>query len=386
MELLEKQKRGRKRDAATSRIQRAWSRHRAAIFDRQQRETKETPPPLPPPSSVIPDGSNTEKLSVSATKGEVTQEYTPSPPREHPNSSREDWSALSPLRTAAKVWEELGVTADATAFTDGDRLGNTSNKVEEESAPSQQNTTGRLPSSGMMTVRVRRGSEETSLVTPIVLTESGIAASEAAADGDVHPGLDNAQTNGAHQPWAVQTGSPNAAKTSVPYNGSKHSIKLFYANGDAKAVDARSPSARLAKESHGRNSAVQIVTPAPPTAEATVRCGRKHQVGDAWSKALVPMAAGTHKNEEKTPRPWSALAATTYTTPTAGGEGDMVAAATSGTVLDEKQPATEQFFMEDSQVYLGCATCGMKYLVEAVDPHLSESAQGDFKTMVSARN
>lgn len=38
----------------------------------------------------------------------------------------------------------------------------------------------------------------------------------------------------------------------------------------------------------------------------------------------------------------------------------------------------EQLFMEDTQVYLGCAVCGVKYLVEAVDPGgLSNSAQGD---------
>lgn len=37
---------------------------------------------------------------------------------------------------------------------------------------------------------------------------------------------------------------------------------------------------------------------------------------------------------------------------------------------------TEQLFMEDTQLYLGCVACGVKYLVEAVDPAPSRSTQG----------
>lgn len=385
MELLEKMKQKGKRDAATSRIQRSWRRHRAAIFDHQRRQTNETPPALPSLSSANPGGSGTEKLSVPATKENVTQEYTTSPLRDHSktlgawsegqqpdrdNSSRQDWSALDLPRAATKACEGVEAAADSAAITDCDRRSNTSDKVAKESARSQQNPASHLPPSGMMTVRVRRGSEETSLVTPIVLTESGVAASEAAADdgGDVHLVPDNAQKNGAHQPWAVQVGSPNAAS-----NGSTYSTERFYASGDAEAVNACSPPSRLTKKAHGGNDPAELATPASSTAEVT-----KHQASDGRSKSLVSLAAATRKSKENPTRPWSALAATTNTTPTAGGDGEMVAAAASGAAFDETQPAAELFFMEDSQVYLGCATCGVKYLVEAVDPRLPESAQGTF--------
>lgn len=385
MGLLEKMKQKGKRDAAASRVQRAWRRHRAAIFDHQRRETKETPPALPSLSAVNPGGSGTEKPSVPATKVNVAQEYTPSPPRNHPkilggwsegqqpdrdNSSRQGWSALDLPRAAANACEGVGAAADSAAITDCGRRSNTSDKVAEESAPSRQNTARHLPPSGMMAVRVRRGSEETSLVTPIVLTESGIAASEAAADddGDVHLGLDNAQKNGAHQPWTVHVGSPNAASKCSTY-----STERFHASGDAEAANARSPSSMLTKEAHGGNNPAELATPASSTAEVG-----KHQAGDARSKALVFLSTATRKSKENTARPWSALAATTNATPIAGGEGETVAAAASGTALDNTKPAAEQFFMEDSQVYLGCATCGVKYLVEAVDPRLPESTQGTF--------
>lgn len=43
------------------------------------------------------------------------------------------------------------------------------------------------------------------------------------------------------------------------------------------------------------------------------------------------------------------------------------------------RPTAEQLFMEDTQVYLGCAACGVKYLVEAVDPdpESSKSTKGE---------
>lgn len=358
------------------------------------------PPPLPPLSSVIPGGNGTEKLSVPATKGSVTQENTPNPPRGHPktlgawseeqqpgkdSSSGEDWSVLHPPRAAGKSWERLGVVT--AAITDGDGCSDTSDKAAEESAPSQQNATGPLPPSGMMTVRVRRGSEETSLVTPIVLTESGVAVSEAATDGEVHsPGLNNEQKKDAHQPSAVQTRSPTDGKTSILSNSSKHCTERLCTSSDAEAVDARSPRPRMMKEAHRRNDAAELVTPASSTADVTVRCARKYQADDARSKALVPPAAATRKSKYNTARPLSALASAIRTTPTTGGEGDTVTAAESGTALDETQPAAKQFFMEDSQVYLGCATCGVKYLVEAVDPRLPESAQGKLLLVQVADN
>lgn len=396
-ELLDEKKRREQGDAAVSQIQKAWRRHRAVVLDQQQRREGETPPLPPLLSSGFPGESRADNLSVPAPKGEMTQELMPGLSGDHPellgtwpveqppdrdkNSSREDWSAFNPPQAAAKAWERLGAaTAASAAITDGDRRNTkTSDKDAEESAPSHQNGTSRLPPASMMTVRVKRGSEETSLVTPIVLTESGAAGSEAGADGEIDLVLDDAQNTGAHhQPWAVQAGGRNAARTAVPVNSSKSSAECF-ASGDERPVFVRPPSAaRLTKEAHGdKNNAAKFATPVASTAEDTVSYERKHQTGDARSKALAPTAAATRRRKKNTARPWSALAATTNTTLTAGGEGDTVAAAASGTAaLDETQPAAEQFFMEDSQVYLGCATCGVKYLVEAVDPRLPESAQG----------
>ena len=389
-ELIEKKKQTGRRDAAASRIQRAWRRHRAPKIDQQRRKTKETPPALPPLSSVIPGRSGTQTLSVPATKGSVTPENTPNPSRGHPkplgawseeqqpdkgSPRREDWSVPNPPHAANRLWK--GLVATTAAITDSDGCSDTSDKAAGEPAPSQLNAAGPSPPSGMMTVRVRRGSEETSLETPIVLTESGVATSEAATDGEVSPpGLDNEQKKGAHQPWVVYTGSSNDAITSASSDSSKYSTKRFCAGGDGEAVDARSPSSRLTKGAHGRNDAAELVSPASSTAGAAVRCAGKHQAGDARSKALVPTAAAARKGKDNTARPWSALEATTRTTLTTWGEDDTVAAATSGTALDETLPTAEQFFMEDSQVYLGCATCGVKYLVEAVDSRLPESAQG----------
>lgn len=62
--------------------------------------------------------------------------------------------------------------------------------------------------------------------------------------------------------------------------------------------------------------------------------------------------------------------------------GPQVAASTpTNKVIEEANhtvvKSSEHLFMEDTQVYLGCAVCGVKYLVEAVDPGMAKSVEGD---------
>lgn len=377
-ELLEKKRSRQKIDVASSRVQRAWRRHRVAVIDRRKRWEKEAPP-LPPLSSVVPGESYSEQSSVrtgteittqesvSGTSGDRRKILGARPDEQQSGSDmprREKKSARSPRRAAAIAWEGSGavmaaavaVTA-AAATTGSDRYPEESDKAKE-SSPSPVGLGG-LPPAGMMTVRVRRGSEEESLVTPIVLTESGVAAaSEAAVEGEeVDPSLDGEQKSAA-RPWAVQGGSPNAE--TVNSSSRANFSGEGFAHGDAQFTE----------EAHGKNAA-EPVTPVVPTTEVTVTHGRKNEANDARSKFLASAAVANGSGSEKIEvsktreavpaRPWSAVASTKpWAAP------------------DETKAEAEQFFMEDSQVYLGCANCGVKYLVEAVDPGLSESTQGDY--------
>lgn len=79
----------------------------------------------------------------------------------------------------------------------------------------------------------------------------------------------------------------------------------------------------------------------------------------------------------------AAGAATVPVAKTEAGQSNSLAAGAM-LVANSGQPVsravvkpTEQLFMEDTQLYLGCAVCGVKYLVEAVEPEPPKATQGE---------
>lgn len=246
----------------------------------------------------------------------------------------------------------------------------------------------RPPPAGMMTVTVRRGSEETNVVTPIVLTESGGEGTGATTTPPSVPvsaggGLlvtagssslgDDGQSrriNRASAMALLETANNTSAKgTSAVVGGVADAPKTYIvrpaARGEVTAEKGEFPAAAVEAVPGSANTAAALSTPKTNFTEPTV---------EDQSARIPPPTILMSNNGTPVDQPANQVATEATSAPVANvlsseksdEEGDRTAI-----------KPTEQLFMEDTQVYLGCRVCGVKYLVEAVEPGSEQSTKGD---------
>lgn len=235
---------------------------------------------------------------------------------------------------------------------------------------------------GMMTVRVKIGSDERSLVTPIVMRESDQKTSEAPAGTGRSTGTgdNDGRQRGELSPKTSAAAGP-VSTTGVPHVVENH---FTVTDGIQPFVGhSHKPAARWEeKEAKTVKAEASAVNAAYPDVYHAVQ-----NYTDKPYQAIIPRAIMETRQitakEEATPLPslvsqeipFRAMhGGLDHETPTSARSHDQCTSR-SATFAAEK-PQEEHYFMEDSQVYLGCALCGLNYLVESVNPRLPESGQG----------
>lgn len=388
-------------DKASARLQRAWRRYKAERMpDRRGHRRSDTPTV----SSLTSDNCVAQderakafpiSRSLPNTKGASLR--SPKKKNQKPpggmgasadNGERLSWESWSSaLGMNPSLAAEIAREGEGEAAADGTRPWTAAAAVETSaSTPSLRHPNHSPPPAGMMTVTVRRGLEETSLVTPIVLTESGegevgptttssVVAASVRDDGEVaagSPGLDNFDKDGKGRRVAEPppTGA-NDAETK----------RFSVGNGGGAAVStvhATEPSARK-EATGGQDTCVNAHEDAEASPHPTSKLD-SGKLGVGGANLPLPASTATMVNNRRESTSASPVGQTTASESRSPGVGTTAAASESveGASRTVLQPQ-EQLFMEDTQVYLGCAVCGVKYLVEAVDPGQSNSAQGSFE-------
>lgn len=250
------------------------------------------------------------------------------------------------------------------------------------------------PPASMMTVKVKVGEQETSLVTPIVVTErcngTGDGASETRTrsknlDGQTSDdeGLSpeichRIPSHVSAASWVQQGGIPapaNLVQKRV-LSSCTENLAAHWATGqigtttDAFKSNATLVPSRFADYVSQHVVAVQSsgISESFPPAEsvssdmAMAKINRSDEIA-LLRRTSFGASTGTN-NEEQTQQ----------SEKTSGGDNSGGAGA--GPPTERREIEAVDNFMEDSQVYLGCSFCGVKYLVEAVDTRLPSSSQG----------
>ncbi|CBN80210.1 hypothetical protein Esi_0131_0021 [Ectocarpus siliculosus] len=401
-----KQRRARDKAAverlASARLQQAWRRYKAANeLNRRRRRELETSGLR---SSTTDEDATEHRTEGASSTSLCSNEGHPDPKDEDPNISKKSvrQEMSGDVNEGASGWDNwssaFGVNSSLAAEiaregeTDNAAAENvrpwTSTGAAESPAPprSRHHHPKAPPPAGMMTVTVRRGSEETSLVTPIVLTESGgeemdaettrkSEVGTALATADVTVVTAFSSTLGSDESGGTR---PRAATVA------DKAVRVAEAKGAAPPAHADAPKARReqperTKLSASATAASEITKPANPApnqdADDAAVAGKISQI----LSTTAPQIA----NEEATAVP-AMVPVAPVMKGTAASEGDPPMMTVSTPMTEPAEEAardvvvkpTEQLFMEDTQVYLGCGMCGVKYLVEAVDPGVSKSTQG----------
>lgn len=325
------------------------------------------------------------------------------------------WAGANPLVAAEVAREEERAHPDDVAPTTDTTAGYERRPwtaaAAVEDAEISMPTTHRSgsPPTGMMTVQVRIGKEETSLVTPIVVAEN---ATNLIAEDD-----SDTRTSDNHGTITVTTEKKNGKNIRGSKDLSKeltHAAVIGGADdgmgvlGRVVAAPLRStthakkntrpyantlPEARWARETRGTMASVTpstgvLLRPESETArhmnwssptidndsnDGTASSDKR--IGQVEMQVPLPVpyaekGIGTGSSRGVTAAALAAKSLSSAYIPAAtaetlaGGEGSKVVT------------RDVENFMEDTQVYLGCALCGVKYLVEAVDARLPESAEG----------
>lgn len=216
---------------------------------------------------------------------------------------------------------------------------------------------------GMMIVRVKIGSDERSLVTPIVLRESDQKTVEAPAGTGRWTYTDTSNNHGRQLSLKTSasggsvhiTGEPDVVEDHVtggihPFVEHSHKPTAGWTKQEAKTVKAEA-------------STLNAAYPEVHHAAAQVDTDKSHH-----RKITLKGKAAT----------FTSSGGLNHMTPTTARSYDQFTSRRAEFAAENHQE--EHYFMEDSQVYLGCALCGVKYLVESVDPRLPESGQGEALT------
>lgn len=225
------------------------------------------------------------------------------------------------------------------------------------------------------------------MVTPIVLTESGGEEKDAATTRESEVGTASATggvavvTADSSSFGSDESGGTRPRAVAVP----DKAVRVAGAKGTAPPAHADAPKARReqparTKQSASATAASEVTKPANPAPnqdadDATV----------AGKISQIPFTTAAPKIADEEANTFTAMVPVAPAMKgTAASEGDppmtvstpMTEPAEEAT-RDVVVKPTEQLFMEDTQVYLGCGMCGVKYLVEAVDPTVSKSTQGE---------
>lgn len=407
---------------ASARLQRSWRRHKAAqVLDRRRREPNDTPVRSP----LTADNPETQPLTTQTLPGSrsLEDDHHPKAPgassrtllkkgddplpaassREASTNDRreptswENWS--SAIEVNPSLADEMGRGGGEDAAAENARPWTAAGAVESSaSTPPPPRPKHPSPPAGMMTVTVRRGVEETSVVTPIVLTESGgedadatatppaVPASAAGGGLSVAAGLSSSPGEEGQSGRAVQPSAVPLTKAAA-HNTAAKGVSAVVGGGvvDAPGTHTARPVARggaaagkgeflavaVAAAESARASANSDAAPSAPTtrfAEPTA--------GDQSSPLLPPPTAVVVMPENGIPTLQLAAQAAAGASPARAASTTTSREWSDGDSRTIVKPA-EQLFMEDTQVYLGCVACGVKYLVEAVEPGPVHSTKGD---------
>lgn len=249
-------------------------------------------------------------------------------------------------------------------------------------------------------------------MTPIVLTENGEEEEGGVATTATPPPTEASVTGG-----VVVVA---ARSTSLGKGGESGESRPLAASPSTEAED--DAGVRGASAVDGGGPAAADTHASKPVAMEEATGGREGSRPGGWAEVMAPLAStkpsspgtkistdkATAVGDESLPLPPTTVAmanhgaAKTLSANQAAVAGELTVsaakmaasqrgslaagaaqAANSGQgVFRTVVKSTEQLFMEDTQVYLGCAVCGVKYLVEAVDPGPSKSTQGEFERNV----
>lgn len=341
--------------AASIRIKIAWQRHRFLKQNRFRHGIQN-----PAPASPIYEANFLHQGKISdQIEGESVTEHT------QPTLTEEGSSALGATSGTeacdAKNPHAGKASLEARIYRGG------ANKVEVtigEAEPLSGKPMGievthdqisTLPQAGMMTVRVRIGNEEKDLMTPIVVAES-----ESKHNPDMPMGAD----------------LPVDGKDDIENDAAHNMVSLrrqsVFPDTDMSRVTRVGVPTKSAKQTSARASTSINSTPRSVRSDdAVITCSRlgklDNQEDEASGSQLEDIGAG------------------------GSFFGPLLSVGNSRTsrVPLENQKhhrddgdylgGTSGRYMEDSQVYLGCMVCGVKYLVEAVDASIPVSAGGAWR-------
>lgn len=249
-------------------------------------------------------------------------------------------------------------------------------------------------------------------MTPIVLTENGedeeeedgAASTFSSAEASVPGGavVATARPDGPSESVGIAPSEASSSPAEGAENnpGSKKGPSAAGGGGPA-AADARADKPVVAdrggtreREARFGGSAGIDAPPANTGTEGTIRTDKTTTVvGDSLSLAQTEVTMANHDAAKTLSANQGARRETTVQVAKAAASPPRGSLAAGGARLASsgqrvpratvKPPAAEQLFMEDTQVYLGCAACGVKYLVEAVDPEASKSTQGELRKAVA---
>lgn len=383
--------------AATVLLQQAWRRHRTTVSSARKSRESQAP------------------LSARSTLPNSTQSQSPShKPLDQLESAHtsDSWllgdqldsvNASSMSKVARYEGESTGrgVSWEGWQATDSPLAAERTREVPEDATDNAtgvdarpQTAAGAMesvptppvvepPPAGMMTVRVRIGSEEMQFVTPIVLTESNHSTDEATARAETASSIEK---KGGQEPGGGLSGRSGAGRIEA----GAISVSVGSAGGVKQALfQGHESMPRSNNGEEGEAAAVKAPAGTPATDISHERQDNSDRGG--VNGPLPPaMIVGDDTNLPPPRHAENVLGAPNFprfpTTAAVGGKRDNpVEVACTGKptqegpvgIVSRTEYAPEQFIMEDSQVYLGCAICGVKYLVEAVDPRLPDSTQGE---------
>lgn len=384
---------------ASARLQQAWRRYKTAneLNRRRRREFETSGLSL---STVDEDAKEDQEERASSTSL-CSNDGHPDRKGEDPNSSEksvrqemsgdvnkgmsgwDNWSSVFGINSSLAA--EIAREGETDNSTEKARPW-TSAGAEEGSTPprSRHHHPKAPPPAGMMTVTVRRGLEETSLVTPIVLTESGGEEKDAATTRESEVGTASATAGVAvvtadlSSLGSDESGGTRPRAIALP----DKAVSVAGAKGAAPPAHANASKAR--REQPGRTkpsaSATAVLDTKPANPEPNQGADDATVVGKI--SQIPPTTAPQIANEEAIAIPAMVPVAPAMKE-TAASEGGPPNPLSTPLIEPNEEAArdvvvkpTEQLFMEDTQVYLGCGMCGVKYLVEAVDPGVSKSTRG----------
>lgn len=343
------------------------------------------------PSKQSMSDSLERQLNVRDLKGSRSQDNDGAT-----TSSWEGWAIRSPDLEAeiSKGGGGLDVGHD---FSEGDVRPSTA-AAAMESKPALfpvPTSSGARPPAGMMTVRVKIGKEETSLVTPNVVTENGGtegSVSETAETGGPR-GNDHKTDKTFTTDHGVLLGKSARARANITdattVGGRQIPVVAMTTAQQSSLSSGEEPTVRRVMEMIGTATAPQVSDVLPMDSPLIGTTSQvmdtlkpldfRGMLGPAKITSDESMAYGNHPDAQSPlPVPPVATMVGRNSLQATSKIAEAICPAEDSEVdVHPRQVVTAvDNFMEDSQVYLGCSVCGVKYLVEAVDVRLPESAEG----------